>query len=216
MSTPKYFSYLQNVEYAITANKAGIVNYVNNKDFFHLMKVRDDVFREDTLYIEHVVKDGERPDQISYEYYDDEQFYWIILQINDITDFYNQWPLSYKELEEYCDKKYGGSVGIEQVHHYETVETFDEDGNLMLPGGLVVPETFIYEYPSSPTSNARLTSLPAQVTNFDYEKKLNDDKSNIFILDSKYIYDYLREVKNAGRNDPTQKSYISISDVLPK
>jgi len=216
MSTPNYFSYLSDVEYAISANKAGIVNYVKNKDYFHLMKVRDDIYREDTLYIEYVVKDGERPDQISYEQYGDEQFYWMILQINDITDYYNQWPLSYRELEEYCNKKYGGAEGIEEAHHYETVETLDNDGNLVLPGGLVVPESFLYEYPSSPGSNARLTSQPALVTNFDFEKNLNDDKSNIFILDSKYIYDYLREVKIGGRNTPSQRSFISITDVLPK
>ena len=215
MSTPKYFEDQPNVEWAISANKAGIVSYVSQKDYFHLLKVRDDVYREDTLYVEYVVKDGERPDQISYEKYGDNQFYWIILQINEIVDYYNQWPLSYRELEEYCDKKYGGSVGIEQVHHYETVETYDDDGNLILPGGLTVPENFLYEYPSSPGSNARLTSQPAAVTNFDYEKELNDVKSNIFILDPKYVYDYLREVRIAGINSPVQQSYITISDVIP-
>ena len=36
------------------------------------------------------MKDGNLrdPDQISYEQYGDEQYYWIILQINEIIDFY--------------------------------------------------------------------------------------------------------------------------------
>ena len=141
MSSPNYFSQLPNVKYALSANKAGQINYAEMKDYFRMAVVRDDIFKEDTLYIKYTVKDGERPDQVSYEMYDDEQYYWVILQINDITDYYNQWPLSLKELDEYITKKYG-ATGATEIHHYETVETLDNDGNLVLPGGLQVPADF--------------------------------------------------------------------------
>jgi hypothetical protein len=145
MTTPKYFSYLPNVHYALSANKAGQIEYAEMKDFFRLATIRDDIFREDTIYTKYSVKNGARPDQISYELYGDEQYYWILLQINEITDYYNQWPLSDKELDEYVSKKYGTN-GASEIHHYETVETFDSAGNLVLPGGLQVPEDFVYTY----------------------------------------------------------------------
>ena len=85
----------------------------------------------------------------------------------------------------------------------------------MLPGGLQVPADFKYEYPSSAGSNSILSSVPLYVTNADYEKRINDEKSDIFILNSKYIYDYVREFKNYGRTVKEQESFISIDDITP-
>lgn len=214
MTTPKYFSYLPNVHYALSANKAGQIQYAEMKDFFRLATIRDDIFREDTIYTKYSVKNGARPDQISYELYGDEQYYWILLQINEITDYYNQWPLSDKELDEYVSKKYGTN-GASEIHHYETVETFDSAGNLVLPGGLQVPEDFVYTYPSEIGGTVYLTSLPLYVTNIGYERSINDDKSEIFVLKEKYIQDYVREYKNYGRNVKSQVSFISIDDITP-
>jgi len=214
MTTPKYFSYLPNVQYALSANKAGQIQYAEMKDFFRLATIRDDIFREDTIYTKYSVKNGARPDQISYELYGDEQYYWILLQINEITDYYNQWPLSDKELDEYVSKKYGTN-GASEIHHYETVETFDSAGNLVLPGGLQVPEDFVYTYPSEIGGTVYLTSLPLYVTNIGYERSINDDKSEIFALKEKYIQDYVREYKNYGRNVKSQVSFISIDDITP-
>ena len=61
-------------------------------------------------------------------------------------------------MDEYITKKYGVNGG-EQIHHYETLETFDQDDNLVLPGGLKVPSTFVYTYRASADSNAFLTSF---------------------------------------------------------
>lgn len=215
MATPNYFSKLPNLKYAQSVNKAGHVNYITTKDFFRLLKPKDDIFKEDTIYTTYVVKDGERPDQISYEQYGDEQYYWIILQINEIIDFYNEWPLSNKELEEYCKKKYGSLEGMNKISHYETVETIDSNGNNVLPGGLTVPQDFIYYYPAYPGSDVTLSSLPTEVTFYAQEKRLNEKKSEIFILKERYISDYVREVKQFGfRSQQQDFSQISISDTL--
>ena len=76
MATPKFFSYLPNVQYALSANKAGQIDYAEFKDYFRMAMVRDDVFKQDTLYDKYNVKDGARPDRVSYELYGDEQWYW--------------------------------------------------------------------------------------------------------------------------------------------
>lgn len=214
MSTPKYFSYLPDVQYALSANKAGQINYAAMKDFFRMAVVRDDVFKQDTLYTKYTVQNGERPDQISYEIYGDEQYYWIILQVNEITDYYNQWALSDKELDQYISKKYGTN-GASEIHHYETVDTYDSEGNLVLPGGLQVPEDFSYTYPSEIGGTVYLSSTPLYVTNAKYEKAINDAKSEIFILQKKYLYDYVREFKNYGSTVEKQTSFISIDDITP-
>lgn len=215
MGFPKYFQQFNNTRYAISTNKAGQPSYITIKDFFHLTRVRDDIFKEDTVYTEYYIQNGQRPENISYELYGDEQYYWIILQINDIVDYYNQWPLSSRELEHYILKKYGSWERGGEIHHWETVETLDDNGNLVLPGGVVVSKDFTYIYPDTPGSGKdviELTSFPVSVTNTEYEQRVNESKSNIVILREQYIPDYVRESNVFARTREVQNSSVNISD----
>ena len=209
MSTPTYFQQLPNVKYAQSINKAGVANYVEMKDFFRLMRVRDDIFAEDTMYKEYVVQNGQRPEEISYEFYGDERYYWVILQINDIYDFWSQWPLDLVELETYITERYGSEA--DEISHYETVEVKNDEGDVLMEGGMVVPENFIFYYHPSPDSNEiTLSSLPTAVTNRQKEFALNEKKSSINVIDKKYIYDFEREWNNYARrlSDGKSSTYI--------
>ena len=218
MSTPKYFESFPDIQYSLSLDKAGNPNYIDIKDYFHLAKVREDIFREDTLYYEYVIKDGQRPDQIAYQEYGDEKYYWIILQVNEIYDYYNQWPMNYNDLYNWTVDKYGSAEAANAVHHYETVETKDPEGNVVLPAGLQVPENFIYRYNiPDPTSAddelVTLSSLPVSVSNFQYEQKRNQEKESINLLDSKYIDDYVRQYRKFAKGLPRGvKSDINVSD----
>ena len=209
MSTPTYFQQLPNVKYAQSINKAGVANYVEMKDFFRLMRVRDDIFAEDTMYKEYVVQNGMRPERISFELYGDEKYYWVILQVNDIYDFWNQWPLDQVELETYITERYGSEA--DAVSHYETVEVKNDDGDTLLEGGFVVPENFIFYYrPDPDSSNVTLSSFPVAVTNRQKAFKENEKKASINVIDKKYIYDFEREWNNYARNlsGSTSETYI--------
>jgi hypothetical protein len=213
MAFPKYFRDFPNLQYTFSVNKAGKPEYLTIKDFFHRLKVRDDILREKTLYTSYYIQNGKRPDQISYELYGDEQYYWIILQINDIVDYYSQWPLTTTELDKYILKKYGSYSNASLPHHWETVETFDDDGNLVLPGGLRMSSNFSYTYRSSINGAfVEKVSLPVMVTNYEYEQSENEKKKNIFVLNERYINDFIRETTNYARNLPTdQRSEVDIS-----
>ena len=213
MTKPTYFKNFPNIQYGLKANKAGHVDYINITDYFKFLKVREDIFAKDTLYVEYVVQNGERPDQVSEREYGDEQFYWIILQINNIVDVYNQWPLSDYDLEQYIRTKYGSDSAAGEPHHYETVDVFDNEGNLVLPSGLKVTADFEYEYQPTPGVPVYLTSFPVAVSNFDYEKSLNEEKSKIVILDKKYVYDFKREYYKYLARSESKKSEIDISEV---
>lgn len=215
MSYPKYFDQFNNIKYAVSVNKAGRPNYINIKDFFHLSKVRDDIFKEDTLYTEYYIQNGERPENVSYKLYGDEQFYWVLLQINDIVDYYSQWPLSSLELENYILKKYGSWPAATLPHHWETVETFDDNGNLVIPGGVVVSEDYVHIYPNKPGSGedvVELSSFPVPISHVEYEQRINEKKSNIVTLNSRYITDYVRETSLYARTRTIENSSVNISD----
>lgn len=209
MSTPNYFSPLPNIKYAQSINKAGIANYIMTKDFFRLMRVRDDIFKEDTLYRQYFVQNGQRPEQISYELYRDERYYWVILQINDIYDFWNQWPLNQVELETFIEERYGSKA--DDIAYYETPRITNDAGDVLLEGGLVVSEDFVFTYYPSPASNEIIqTARPIAVTNRQKEFNINDKKSSITVLAPRYIYDYEREWNNYARrlSDVESESYI--------
>jgi hypothetical protein len=210
---PRYFFDFPNIKYAVSANSAGIPNYITIKDYFHLLKPRDDIFREDTIYQEYIVKNGERPDQIAADFYEDEQYYWIILQVNEITDYYNQWPLSQYELDEFITRKYQTTEKSLEIHHYETPEVLDVNKNVLLRAGLTVNKNFQFKYRPDPYLPAVSTAFPIAVTNRSYEYKLNQQKSVIQVLQPKYVFDYAREVQNYALNIPPQESFVNLQSL---
>ena len=214
MTKPKYFHDFPDVRYAVSANAAGIPNYINIKDYFHLLKPRDDIFREETLYSDYVVKNGERPDQISKDFYGDEQYYQIILQINEITDYWNQWPLSQVELDEFITRKYQTTEESLKIHHYETPEVKDVNGNVILNSGLSVNKNYQFKYRPDPSQGIVKTAYPSEVTNRQYEYILNRQKSIIQVLQPKYVFDYAREVQNYALRLPPQQSFDNLEALL--
>ena len=213
MASPKFFQNLPNIQYAMSVDKAGNTNNVFIKDFFKSMRLRSDVFRSDTMYVEYVIKNGETPDMVSKRFYDNNEYYWAILQVNNITDYYNQWPLTSFELEQYIVKKYGVE-GAGEAHHYITQEVKDNEGRIIQHAGLKVTKNYVFRYVDSTDATVELTSFPSPVTNRQYELKLNDEKSAIQVLDPKYILDYVREYKRWAQSKPDSKSSVDIGDSI--
>lgn len=209
MASPDYFKYFPDIDYAYKIDKAGKNTKIKIKDYFHLMTVREDIFKTDTLYYKYNVVDGMRPEQIAYDVYGNEKYYWVILQVNDIVDYNNEWPLSQYELDQFIDKKYDGDVG--GIHHWETQEVLDDDGEVLQHAGLVVPENYVFEYRSG---NAFLTSRPGSVSNTEYEYQVNEEKASIYLLQKKYLFNYETEVvDNAQAIDPNSLvSEINIAE----
>lgn len=205
MSYPTYFSDLPDLKYALSVNRAGNTQNIIIKDFFHLMKVRDDIMRESTLYNMYNVINGERPENISYKEYGDEQYYWVILQINNIVDYYNQWPLSTYEFEKFIIKKYGSWENAGKIRHFETERTMlpPEGEYILCPEGLVVPQVF--------SINDIYIETNA-ISYAEYEERLNKRKSEIFVLKKAYLLDYIRETSLYFRTLSPQESSVDISD----
>ena len=231
MASPDYFSRFPNIDYGVKINKAGLVDTIKIKDYFHLLTVRDDITPTTTIYEPYFVKNGERPDQVSYDYYGDEQYYWVILQINEIIDVHNEWPLSQYELDEYIVKKYGSVAASEETRHYETIEVKDKDGNVILPGrgsgvdrggrgqnGLVVPGNYEFTYRDGNSYITRrgFTGQFAACTPISYrqyEYDLNEDKSQILVLQKKYIGNYMNEVKQYSASIGIVTSELDVGDL---
>jgi len=130
-----------------------------------------------SLFDEYIVKNGERPEDISTQLYKNPFYNWTILIINDITDYYSQWPRSVKQLQEFVDNKYSQPMGTK---YYVTTEVTDDDGNIICPAGKIVPQTFQVAYYNGSTT---VTANPTvSVSNYQYEEQLNAKKEKIQVV----------------------------------
>jgi len=137
-----YFRELPNLEYESPfANRISSSSYVQAKNIFRRMKIRDDLQNIFTVFNKYEIRDGARPDTIAEEIYGKSDLDWVVLISANIINVRDQWPLSSKDLYEYTVSKYG-LENINDVHHYETKEVKDSDGNLILSKGQIVDKDF--------------------------------------------------------------------------
>lgn len=109
----------------------------------------------------YVVKDGERPDQISYRFYGTPDYDWLVLLANDMYSVYDDWPKSTITLENYIAEKYG-SVGASQIS-YKYYNTYGDEIDLT-------------------SYNSLSESLRARESLYEYELRKNLNKSKIKII----------------------------------
>ena len=139
-----------------------------------------------SLFDEYIVKNGERPEDISTQLYKNPFYNWTILIINDITDYYSQWPRSVRQLQEFVNNKYNQPMGTK---YYVTTEVTDDDGNIICPAGKIVPQTFQVAYYNGSTT---VTANPTvSVSNYQYEEQLNAKKEKIQVVRPTVIEEFV-------------------------
>jgi len=214
MPSPNYFQNFPNIEYSTALNKAGIETKVPIKDYFHLLRVRSEIFSEVSNFYTYSIQYGERPEQVALKEYGDSQYYWLVLNVNDITDTYSEWPLTPYELDSFIFSKYGSDENANEIHHYETQEVVNDDGQVLMRAGIIVDSDFVFNYEKVPGSFIYFNSFPAAITNLEYEYAENNKKNNIQLLNKKYIYKASVEIKRYGRaiSKDGIYSYLDIAD----
>ena len=132
-------------------------------------KVRSNVLVFDT----YDVKEGETPEMLADKLYDDPEYHWIILLINDITDRYHQWPMNNNQFLTYLNDKYSN---VDATHHYE-ISQVSGDTTIKINIG---PD-------NTEHSGASI------VTNREYEEERQDELRKIRLLNPIYIEPFVSE-----------------------
>ena len=122
------------------------------------------------------VKDGETPEMIAHKYYGDVNLHWTILTINDVIDYYEDWPMSVQRFEEFVKDKYDNPQGI---HHYEISQT-SGDTTVTIDVGMNTTE-----YPSA-----------TAISNYQYEDSLQEKKRQIRLIGTRYIDSFVKEFES--------------------
>ena len=162
-----YFSMFPNILYDAKGNGQSTVM----KDIFRRVKLKSVSRVVGFDYYD--VQDGEAPEIIAHKYYGDVGLHWTILVANDIVDYYHQWPMSMQTFEQYIAEKY---TNPDAIHHYEVTATSGDT-------------TTVIDVGMNTTDYGSATA----VSNYQYEQKLNNEKSRIRLIQPRFINDFVKE-----------------------
>ena len=184
-----YFRNIPDFEYVNrTVDGKIISDYTKVKNLFKRAKIRSDIFENVTFFDKYYIKGNDRPDNVANELYGDPTLDWVILLSNNILNVQSEWPMTQQVFENYILEKYLSIELTEDTHHYESIEVKDPDGKIIFPEGLEVDEDQSVTYFDRGTeSYVTINEMVTEVTNYQYEEKLNDKKREIFVLKAKYL-----------------------------
>ena len=139
--------------------------------------------KENTLVFDtYDVKEGETPEIIADKLYGDPELHWVILFMNNVTERYSQWPRNQNQFLAHVNDKYDD---VNALHHYEITQA-SGDTSIKINIG------------QDNTSHASAT----EVTNYDYEFNLENDKRKIRLLDPAFIDGFVSEFQSLmGESD---------------
>ena len=192
MASHSYFSLLPNFQY-LNPNQSGgrKKQYVEVKNLFTRMKIRDSVTEFATNLTKYDIDENQRPDDVANELYGDPNYDWVVLLTANIINVRDEWPLSSRQLYDIMYDKY--EENLNSTRHYETKETKDSQGRLLIPGGQVVDSTFRIPNPDSPGQEINPT---VGVSNWLVEVRKNNKKRTIRVLRNEYLTSFVNEFRD--------------------
>lgn len=206
-----YFRQVPNFDYVSrNSENQNISEYVEVKNLFKRGKLREDIFGNLSIFTKYKVIGDERPDNVAFKQYGDETLDWIVLLSNNILNIQTEWPLTNEGFDRVMLEKYGSYETLNATHHFETIEVKNSLGVTIIPAGLQVPEKiidyrqilpdgdenptysievpyFIEFYDPGLEQLAYATDITVEVTNYEYEMRIQEEKRNIFLLKPQYL-----------------------------
>ena len=185
-----YFEQVPDFEYVSRLPDAKISDYIAVKNLFKKAELRPDIFQDLATFQKYQIKGDDRPDNVAEDFYQDSSLDWLVLTCNNIINVQTEWPMSQRDFDRFLLDKYGTYANLESTHHHETLEVKNSKGVVMLEKGLEVESDFSFSYYDwwlKEQKTIATANLVTEVTNYQYEEKIEDAKRNIFLLKVRYL-----------------------------
>ena len=185
-----YFKQVPDFEYVSRLPDAKISDYIAVKNLFKKAELRPDIFQDLSTFQKYQIKGDDRPDNVAEDFYQDSSLDWLVLTCNNIINVQTEWPMSQRDFDRFLLDKYGTYANLESTHHHETLEVKNSKGVVMLEKGLEVESDFSFSYYDwwlKEQKTVATANLVTEVTNYQYEEKIEDAKRNIFLLKGRYL-----------------------------
>lgn len=214
MSQP-YFRYVPNLDYVSrTKSSNSISDYTTVKNLFKRASLRIDIVENLTYFDKYTIIGDERPDNVAYKIYGDANLDWLILLSNNIVNINVEWPLTQYTFDKNMLEKYGSYENLYGgIHHYLSKEIKDSSGTTIFPSGVTIQPNYppIVYYDSGLQKEVTVISnkFTTEVTNYEYENQLENDKRNIYILKTNYLNVVFNDLDSVMKYKKGSQQYVS-------
>jgi hypothetical protein len=203
-----YFSKIPDFEYVSRLKDAKISDYEPVKNLFKRAKIREDIFQDLAFFTKYDIKGDDRPDNVAFEIYGDSSLDWVVLISNNILNIQSEWPLTQKSFDQYLLEKYGDyNTLYNGIHHYETTEVKNSNDVVIVPAGLQVDSNQSFTYLDNGVD--RTVNPVIEITNYQYEEKLENEKRNIFVLKPRYLNVVIDDLEEMMAYQKGSTQYVS-------
>ena len=165
----KYFDQFPRINYNLSGVNG---NTTVVTDIFRRVKARGKLQDNVTLFDKYDVLEGEKPEDVAYKAYGDADYFWVITLVNNIVNRYYDWPLDEFSFQQYGKDKYDNP---DATHHFELVQS---SGRQSGDG----PADYSHLIECNETDEGAQS-----VSNIEYERRIQDEKRQIRILEPKYL-----------------------------
>ena len=184
-----YFRNIPKVKYDI--NGAEPNKYRNVTNIMKRISFKPAVIEDISDYYPYRVKDGERPDILSFQKYGSVAYAYLIMLINDIYDPLFDWPLTSQQFEKYLTNKYGSvaAAAAETKYYYQIIraEVARTGTSERIPAvKFIVDQTTYYALDTGDRSTQ---------SQYEWEDELNDNKIYLKLIKASLIQDIYYAVK---------------------
>ena len=205
-----YFRQVPDLEYVSRLPNAKISDYIKVKNLFKRGKLADDIFANLSFFTKYQIEGDDRPDNVAYKVYSDSTVDWVVLLSNNYINIQSEWPLLQNDFDRYLLDKYGTYEKLNAVHHYETSEIKNVDGATITPAGLTVASDYSVTYYDPATSQeVEKENTATEVTNYEYESKIEDAKRDIYLLKPMYLNVIKDDMRDIMPYEKGSTEYIS-------
>jgi len=204
-----YFNQIPDFDYVSRLPDAKISDYITVKNLFKRGKLREDIFQDVSIFTKYQIKGDDRPDNVAYDYYGDSSLDWLVLTCNNIINVYSEWPMTQFNFENYLLEKYLTFDNISAVHHYETTEVTNTLGAVIVPAGLEVDSNFSVSFFDDQVGGMTTKYPVSTITNYQYEEKLQIERRNIFLLESRYLNVVKDDLEEMMEYEKGSTQYVS-------
>ena len=205
-----YFNYIPDFNYVDRNPNAKLGDQVKVKNLFRRIKLREDIFQDTTVFEKYQIRGDDRPDNVAYQFYGKSDYDWLVLVSNNILNIQTEWPMPQNTFDAFLLSKYGTYDKMNDVHHYETREDICRAPATIVPAGQIVDKGYSYTYYEEfQQAFVDTGDITVEVTNYDYETRIEEAKRNIFLLKRRYLPVILDDIEKEMKYKKGSSDYIS-------